>query len=348
MRSIRTATKCQEGAIVTISVVQWTTGNVGKESVKAIIANPDLELVGCYAWSDSKVGVDVGELVRHRSDRAWPPPTTSTRCSRCSPTASSTTRCGCRSTNSSGSSRPGVDVVTTAAFITGGRLGADRDRLADACERGRLVAVRDRRQPGLRRARRRHDRRHLQPDRQGHRDETADTTFYDSPDTERPAGFGQPIDDPDLHEMAARGHRRLRRGGGDGRRRARRRTRRDHLRVRVRADHRRSRDGSWTIPAGHVAGVAASWQGRVGGRTVVDLNVRWKKGTTLEPDWIIEKDGWVIRVDGLRPSPQRSTSCHRPTSRPRRSRSSWRSATSSPRCRRSTPSPRWSRHHRES
>ena len=56
---------------------------------------------------------------------------------------------------------------------------------------------------------------------------------------------------------------------------------------------------SWTIPAGCVAGVAASWQGRVGARTVVDLNVRWKKGSTLEPDWVIEKDGWVITVDGL-------------------------------------------------
>ena len=32
---------------------------------------------------------------------------------------------------------------------------------------------------------------------------------------------------------------------------------------------------------------------------MIDLNVRWRKGTTLEPDWVIEKDGWVITVDGL-------------------------------------------------
>ena len=44
-------------------VVQWTTGNVGKSSVQAITANPTFELVGCYAWSDSKSGRDVGELV---------------------------------------------------------------------------------------------------------------------------------------------------------------------------------------------------------------------------------------------------------------------------------------------
>ena len=43
-------------------VVQWTTGNVGKQSVKAIVAHPDLELIGCYAWSSDKAGRDVGEL----------------------------------------------------------------------------------------------------------------------------------------------------------------------------------------------------------------------------------------------------------------------------------------------
>ena len=35
--------------------------------------------------------------------------------------------------------------------------------------------------------------------------EAADTTFYDSPATERPVGFGQPINHPDLPSMAATG-----------------------------------------------------------------------------------------------------------------------------------------------
>jgi hypothetical protein len=38
---------------MTIRVVQWTTGNVGKESLKAILANPTLELVESCAWSPS-------------------------------------------------------------------------------------------------------------------------------------------------------------------------------------------------------------------------------------------------------------------------------------------------------
>ena len=41
-------------------VVQWTTGNVGRRSVLAICSNPELELVGCYAWSRDKVRARCG------------------------------------------------------------------------------------------------------------------------------------------------------------------------------------------------------------------------------------------------------------------------------------------------
>src|ERR1700759_4731903 len=55
---------------------------------------------------------------------------------------------------------------------------------------------------------------------------------------------------------------------------------------------------SWTIAAGCVAGVYISWQGIVDDKTLIDLNVRWRKGQTLEPDWKIVQDGWVIQVAG--------------------------------------------------
>jgi 2,4-diaminopentanoate dehydrogenase len=59
--------------------------------------------------------------------------------------------------------------------------------------------------------------------------------------------------------------------------------------------------GSWTIPAGGIAGVFVSWKGIVGGTTRVELTLRWRKGQTLEPDWEIDQDGWVIEV-AVRPS----------------------------------------------
>ena len=90
---------------MTIRVVQWTTGNVGKQSVEAVMKRPDLELVGCYAWSEDKSGKDIGELcglpaigltATNDVDRCWPS----------SPIASSITRCGSTWTRWSASSSP--------------------------------------------------------------------------------------------------------------------------------------------------------------------------------------------------------------------------------------------------
>jgi hypothetical protein len=43
-------------------VVQFSTGNVGRHSLRAIIGRPDLELVGVHAASPDKIGRDAAEL----------------------------------------------------------------------------------------------------------------------------------------------------------------------------------------------------------------------------------------------------------------------------------------------
>ncbi|GAA2118524.1 NAD(P)H-dependent amine dehydrogenase family protein [Actinomadura napierensis] len=45
-----------------IRVVQWTTGNIGRQSLAAVVERPDLELVGVYAHSKEKAGRDAGDL----------------------------------------------------------------------------------------------------------------------------------------------------------------------------------------------------------------------------------------------------------------------------------------------
>ena len=120
---------------MTIRVVQWTTGNVGRRSVIAIARNPGLELVGCYAWSPDKVGRDVGELCG--LERLGVVATDDVD-------ALLALRPDCVVYNPMWQSidelvrilAAGVNVVTTAAFINGRRLGPDRDRLVAACERG--------------------------------------------------------------------------------------------------------------------------------------------------------------------------------------------------------------------
>jgi len=280
-----------------LRVVQWTTGNVGKRSVRAVVAHPDLELVGCYAWSPEKAGRDVGELcgigpigVVATSDVD----------------ALLALRPDCVVYNPMWQSvdelvrvlEAGANVVSTAAFINGQALGAGRERIADACARGGSSMFGTGISPGfvelvgvaLASICDRIDKVTIE--------EASDTTLYDSPATERPAGFGCAIDEPELAGMASNGTAVF----GEA--------------VAMVADAigvelddivcvpeyaQTTADvvmESWTIPAGHVAGVAASWQGRVGGRTVVELNVRWKKGTTLDPDWHID-EGHTITVHGL-------------------------------------------------
>jgi 2,4-diaminopentanoate dehydrogenase len=280
-----------------IRVVQWTTGNVGRRSVRAVVNQPQLELVGCYAWSDDKVGRDVGELCG--IDRVGVAATNDVDallalkpdCAVYNPMWSSTDEL-VRILES------GVNVVSTAAFINGRALGPDRDRIVDACTRGGSSMFGTGISPGfveligisLAGICDRIDKITI--------NEGSDTTLYDSPDTERPAGFGRPIDDPDLPGMAAKGTAVF----GEAVAMVA-----DALGVELDEivcvpEYAKTTEDvvmeSWTIPAGCVAGVAASWQGRIGDRTVVELNVRWKKGQTLDPDWQIE-EGHVIQVDGL-------------------------------------------------
>ncbi|MHB1775786.1 MAG: NAD(P)H-dependent amine dehydrogenase family protein [Acidimicrobiales bacterium] len=279
-----------------IRVAQWTTGNVGKRAVRGILARPDLELVGCYAWSSDKAGRDVGELCGidpvgiTATDDVEALLATGPDCVVYNPMWPSTDEVVRLL-------RAGVDVVSTAAFVNGRSKPADRERIAAACAEGRSSMFGTGISPGfvdmlgvaLAGICDRVDKDTI--------DEASDTTLYDSPATERPCGFGRRIDDPELPGMAAGGTAVFGEAVAFVA---------DALGVELdeivcEAEYATTTEDvvmdSWTIPAGCVAGVHASWQGRIGDRTVVELNVRWKKGRTLDPDWTIQ-EGHVIRVDG--------------------------------------------------
>ena len=284
------------GAGTPLRVVQWTTGNVGRRSVVAIAANPALELVGCFAWSPDKVGRDAGalsglpdlgvlatddveSLLALRPDCVvynpmWPDVGELERIL-----------------------ESGANVVTTAAFITGHALGDDRALIVDACRRGSSSLFGSGMNPGLANL--------LGLVSAGICDridsitvlESVDSTGYDSPETELPVGFGRPIDDPELPSMTAAGTAVF----GDA----------VHLTadalgleldsVRCEAEYAQTTEhldlGSWSIEPGCVAGVAITWQGIAAGRPVVQLQVRWRKGSHLEPDWPIEH-GYLIDIQG--------------------------------------------------
>jgi 2,4-diaminopentanoate dehydrogenase len=278
-------------------VVQWTTGNVGKSSVQALAAHPDIELIGCFAWSADKVGRDVGELAGVEpvgvaaTDDADALLALKPDCVVYNPMWYNVDEL-VRILSS------GANVVSTAAFITGHNLGADRERIQEACRLGGSTMFGSGSSPGFAEllaivsanACDRVDKVTIA--------ESADTTFYDSPDTEKPVGFGRPIDDPGLQEAAATGTVVFAEAV---------RLMADALGVelddvRCVAEFAQTTEdldlGSWTIGKGCVAGTFISWQGLVGDTVVIDLNFRWRKGQTLEPDWKLDGDGWKITIDG--------------------------------------------------
>lgn len=278
-------------------VVQWTTGNVGQRSVIASVGNPELDLVGCYAWSPDKVGRDVGELcgidpvgiiatddidelLALQPDCViynpkWPDVDHMVRIL-----------------------ESGVNIAATAGFITGHALGPGRQRILDACERGSSSIFGSGMNPGMANL--------LGIVSAGVCDridsirmlESVDSTGYDSGDTEKSVGYGRRPDDPDLPAMTRQGTAVF----GDAVHLMGEALGIDFDEVRCETEYAITTDhldlGSWFIEAGCVAGVAASWQGWKDGRKVVSCDVRWRKGRTLEPDWKVEH-GYVVEIDGM-------------------------------------------------
>lgn len=120
-----------------IRVIQWTTGNIGRRSLHAIIGRADMELVGVYAHGPDKVGVDAAELA------GWSAPTGITATDNIDALLAAQPDACCYNPLWPSIDElerllaAGVNVCTSAAWITGGKQRPeDLDRIRKACERG--------------------------------------------------------------------------------------------------------------------------------------------------------------------------------------------------------------------
>ncbi|MCV7432409.1 NAD(P)H-dependent amine dehydrogenase family protein [Mycolicibacterium bacteremicum] len=282
---------------MTYRVVQWTTGNVGRKSVHAIMANTDLELVGCFAWSPDKVGRDVGELCGIdpvgviATDDVDALLALRPDCVVYNPMFADVDTL----TSILGA---GINVVTTSEFITGSRLEGDRTRIIEACERGEATIFGSEINPGFIQLfavvtagiSDRVDRVSIV--------ESFDTTIYASPATEIPMGFGYPIDHPGLSAVTEHGSGIFREAvqlvaqAFDA----------ELDEILCTATYAETTEdlrlpGDWTIAAGCVAGIDVRWSGIVGGREIIEIRGVWTKGQTLRPVWSTDL-GYTITVEG--------------------------------------------------
>ena len=282
---------------MTLRVVQWTTGQSGSAAVRGIVAHPDLELVGCYAWSADKVGQDVGVLcgidpvgVTATDDidalLAMQPDCVSYMPYR--PDFDHVVRI----------LESGANLVSTMYMLSGTGYGLDvQTRIAEACERGQSSVYVSGTYPG-------HapmvalaasgwcnriDRISVL--------ESLDMSGYRNEKMYRAMGIDLEADDPALPGM-------LEANCGSFK---------DQIVVmaealgadldEVRFDgHFATADetldfGYMTIEKGRVAGFKGVISGIVGGEPRIQCQFVWKLGGAMTPNWPVEA-GYVIEVEG--------------------------------------------------
>lgn len=278
-------------------VVQWTTGKVAAEAVRATVAHPDLELVGAFAFSSAKVGRDVGELCgldpvgAVATDDMAALLALQPDCVIYNPLYPNVDELV-------GILERGINVVTTSAFLNGRSLGGTAcDAIEAAAQRGNASIFGSGMNPGFADllgavvagiCTRVHHVKIV---------ESVDVTMFAADGNMDELGWGRPADDPGHAEDLA----------------AATAVFADALDVLadlfdVTLDERRCVVAfarattdldlpGRPIAAGHVAGLDVRWQGVVAGRIVFELVQVWVMGSNMEPAWPVEH-GYVIEIDG--------------------------------------------------
>lgn len=285
-----------------LRVIQWTTGKVGKYSLRAILDDPRLELVGVYAHSPDKVGRDAGELC----DR----PNVGIRATA---DIDALVALGADSvvytplhpdvvelTKLLGG---GADVISTALFGREGALeGAIQQQLEAACARGGSSLFITGVNPGwvngiavaLTAVCRQVDKVTIA--------ESADCSHYASLETWEAHGFGT----TKATAATVENTRKSLLPFADTIRQMAEALDLELDAVKFQAEHattQRDLDlGWWQLPKDTIAGVRASWMGVVAGRTMLETRITWFMTKDLNAQWDYNDaaghDHYHIRVDG--------------------------------------------------
>lgn len=279
-------------------VVQWGTGEIGRESLRGILAHPGLELAGVKAYSDNKNGVDAGLLIGR--DPVGVTATTSWEealagrvdCVLYTPRTPSVDEV-CHLLER------GINVVTTSFAFHQARAGSPE--LLDACRRGNsslhgtglnpgnLGAVLPLAMAGM-----------CRDIEQVTIQERADWSLYDSAEIT----FGQMMFGADPADVSADSPT-LRYTSelfqqqvwllGDALGTELEEVTTDLELVPATAD------GEFlgrTLKAGTVAGQRWRWSGRRAGDTIVQVETLWMLGESQPRHWPTPQHGWTITIEG--------------------------------------------------
>ncbi|MET0897615.1 MAG: dihydrodipicolinate reductase [Mycobacterium sp.] len=282
-----------------LKVIQWTTGNIGRRSLHAIIGRPDMELVGVYAHGEDKVGRDAAELA------GWPEPTGVLATNDLDALLALSADACCYNPlwpsvdELVALLESGVNVCTSAAWITGGKqTDQDRERILTACETGKSTIFGNGAHPGMTNlvgmvlsgSCERVDEIRIT--------ESVDCSTYESAGTQSAMGFGQDPETPGLAESVRRESEVFAESAAMMADAIGAPLDRMTFDVQFTAATGDTDLGFMKIPAGTVGSVFGYHRGWVGDRNVVSVGFNWTMGDHVTPPKPLEH-GHVIQVFGL-------------------------------------------------
>jgi 4-hydroxy-tetrahydrodipicolinate reductase len=282
-----------------LRIIQWTTGNIGRRSLHAIIGRPDLELVGVFAHGAEKGGVDAAEL------SGWPEPTGVLATNDINQLLALGADACCYNPLWPNIDElvqlleSGVNVCSSAAWITGGKqTPEDRERILKACQRGKSTIFGSGAHPGMTNmvgmvlsgSCERVDEIRVT--------ESVDCSTYESAETQTAMGFSQLPDTPGLAENVRRESEVFAESAA---------MMADAIGVTL---DKLTFDVTFTpatddsdlgfmqIPKGTVAGVYGYHRGWVGDKNIVNVGFNWTMGYHVTPPKALAH-GHVIQVFGM-------------------------------------------------
>ncbi|WP_099023312.1 NAD(P)H-dependent amine dehydrogenase family protein [Mycolicibacterium palauense] len=282
-----------------LRVIQWTTGNIGRRSLHAIIGRPDLELVGVYAHGPDKVGTDAAELA------GWPEPTGVLATDDVDALLALDADACCYNPLWPSVDElvrllaAGVNVCSSAAWITGGKQSPqDRERILIACETGQSTIFGSGAHPGMTNmvamvlsgSCERVDEIRIT--------ESVDCSTYESAGTQSAMGFGRDPQTPGLADSVRRESEVFAESAAMMADAIGAPLDRMTFDVEFTAATADTDLGFMTIPEGSVGSVYGYHRGWVGERNVVSVGFNWTMGDHVTPPKPLEH-GHVIQVCGM-------------------------------------------------
>ena len=287
-----------DGDPTVLRVVQWTTGNVARQSLRRVVERPDMELVGVYAHSADKVGRDAGELAGLGRELGIAATDQIEAIIALRPDCVAYMPLFPDVDEMAQLLRAGINIVTTSEFLTGRSHGpAARPTLEEAARAGGASVFGSGVNPGWAEymaAAASGPVRHIDSVRIF---ESFNLALIASEANQDDFGWGRPAGDPGHAEsieqavyefedavdlLAALLDVRV-----------------DEVRCQVRFAHA-TKDldvPGREIRAGTVAGIEVSWFGTVDGRDVIELATQWTMTADLDLDWTV-LNGYLIEVRG--------------------------------------------------